>query len=288
MDTLFCTGIYKDGYGIISKKVMRDKNLSISAKALYAYICSFAGAGGEAFPSLDLICGELGISEKKIYQLRKELVENGLITISKKRVGSKYSNNVYTIVNDPKYDEKNKDEPSKNERVQNEPSNFERVHSEPCPNVGTISNSFISNNNNKKENKKKKAEAVDSKTEFDELISNYTSDNSVRETLYEFIKFRKTIKAQLTTLGLKKILNKLSQLAKTDKEKIAILENSIMNGWRGIFPLKQQGGINYATGNNRIFSTGQNISTSKYDIKQDEWKGLTEEEYKRAEAEGLI
>lgn len=292
MDTLFCTGIYKDGYGIIPKKVMRDKSISCDAKAVYAYICSFAGSSGTAFPSLELICDELGIGEKKLYKCRKELVEKNLIIITKKRIKSKYSTNFYLIVNDPKpsqtIEAKEKNEPSQNEHVQNERVQNEHVQNEPCPFEGTISNNLISNNNNKKENKKKKAEAVDSKTEFDELINSYTTNEKLKETLYEFIKFRKTIKATLTTLALKKILNKLSQLAKTDKEKVEILETSIMNGWKGIFPLKHQGGVNYATRNNRIFSTGQNTCTSKYNIKQDEWGGLSEEEYRRAAEEGLI
>ena len=33
--------ILRDGYGIIPKIVMRDKNLSIEAKAIYAYLIAF-------------------------------------------------------------------------------------------------------------------------------------------------------------------------------------------------------------------------------------------------------
>ena len=35
--------ILRAGYGIIPKVVMRDKNLSIEAKAIYAYLTAFAG-----------------------------------------------------------------------------------------------------------------------------------------------------------------------------------------------------------------------------------------------------
>ncbi len=290
MDTLFCTGIYKDGYGVIARKVMRDKSISCDAKAVYAYICSFAGTGGNAFPSLEMMCSELGIGEKKLYKCRKELVEKNLIIITKKRIRSKYSNNIYCIVNDPKpiknIELKEENEPSQNEHVQNEHVQNEHVQNEPCPFEGTNNNS-INNNNNKKENKKKKDKAADNKTEFDELINNYTTNDNLKETLYEFIKFRKTIKATLTTLALKKILNKLSQLAKTDKEKIEVLETSIMNGWKGIFPLKQKGGVNYAR-NNRVFSPRQDSNSNSFRIKEPEWGGLSEEEYKRAAEEGLI
>ncbi|WP_252235544.1 helix-turn-helix domain-containing protein [Clostridium sp. CH2] len=234
-DQLFCTGIYKEGYGIIPKSIMRS-NLSCGAKALYAYICSFTGAGNSAFPSLELMCNELGMSEKKIYKCRKELIDNNLIAIEKKRIGSKYTNNIYTIITNPiseKDIEPIKNEPVQNDRVQEsketshscEPSQNGHVQNEPCPKVGTISNRLI----NKKEKRK---------TEFDELIEDYTDNESLRETLYEFIKMRKTIKATITTTGLKRILKRLDKLASTDIDKISILDNSIMNSWKGIFPLK--------------------------------------------------
>ena len=85
--------------------------------------------------------------------------------------------------------------------------------------------------NNKKEKKKK--------TEFDVEIENYTSSENLREALYEFIKARKAIKAQMTTMALKKLLNRLDSLATDDNKKIEILNISIMNGWKGIFPLNQ-------------------------------------------------
>ncbi|NFO15201.1 helix-turn-helix domain-containing protein [Clostridium botulinum] len=244
-DQLFCTGIYKEGYGIIPKSIMRS-NLSCGAKVLYAYICSFTGAGNSAFPSLELMCNELGMSEKKIYKCRKELIDNNLIAIEKKRIGSKYTNNIYTIITNP-ISEKDI-EPSHFGRVQNEPSRIEpvqndhvqeseetshscepsqngHVQNEPCPKVGTISNRLI----NKKEKEK---------TEFDKLIEDYTENESLKETLYEFIKMRKTIKAAITTTGLKRILTRLDKLASTDIDKISILDNSIMNSWKGIFELK--------------------------------------------------
>ncbi|CAI3557077.1 helix-turn-helix domain-containing protein [Clostridium neonatale] len=221
-DELFCSGIYKEGYGVIPKLVMRNSKLSLSAKAVYAYICSFAGSGGNAFPSLELICSELNISEKKMYKCRKELIDNNLITVEKKRIGSKYSNNIYTLITNPA------SQPSQNGHVQNQPSQNEHVQNEPCPKVGTISNSII----NKKEKEKKK-----SKTEFDELINNYTENENLKTAIYEFIKHRKSIKSALTTLALKKIITKLDVLAKDDNTKIAILENSIMNGWKSVFPM---------------------------------------------------
>ena len=43
----------------------------------------------------------------------------------------------------------------------------------------------------------------------------------------------------MTTMALKKLLNRLDSLATDDNKKIEILNISIMNGWKGIFPLNQ-------------------------------------------------
>lgn len=82
------------------------------------------------------------------------------------------------------------------------------------------------------------------KTEYDVLIENYTSNMELRNTIYEFIKMRKGIKKPITTYGLKKMLNKLDSLADNDKNKIAILDQSIIRSWAGIFELNQKGGNN--------------------------------------------
>lgn len=238
-NVLFCTGIYKDGYGMIPKAVMKNKKISFEAKAVYAYICSYAGSGGKAFPSLQKICEELGISEKRLYKYRKELVDNGLIIISKERLGSKYSSNIYTIVNDPKLElsesdskENNQNEPSQIGHVQNGNVQNGHVQYEPCRNVGTISNILTSNN--KKENKKEKS------TNLDKLILAYTENKNLQQTLIDFIKMRKTIKKPVTDRALKAIFKRLDIFAKNDNEKIAILEKSIMNCYQGVFPLTKE------------------------------------------------
>lgn len=83
-------------------------------------------------------------------------------------------------------------------------------------------------------NKKEKGK----KTEFDVLIDSYTENQKLKESLYEFIKFRKSIKATMTTLALKKNLDNLNELASDDSLKIKIIDQSIMNGWKGLFPLR--------------------------------------------------
>ena len=76
-------------------------------------------------------------------------------------------------------------------------------------------------------------------TEFDELINSNFTDKELKNTIYEFIKMRKAIKKPLTTRGLELMIKKLCGMTTNIDEQIEILNNSIMNNWQGIFPLKQ-------------------------------------------------
>lgn len=86
-------------------------------------------------------------------------------------------------------------------------------------------------NNIKKEKKK---------SEFDVIIQNYTDNEEFQRVIYEFVKMRKAIKAPMTSNALKLMLKKLDKLETDVYLKVDILEQSIMNSWKGIFPLKKE------------------------------------------------
>ena len=79
------------------------------------------------------------------------------------------------------------------------------------------------------------------KTDFDILIDEYTCNDKLKESIYEFIKMRKSIKKPITSYGLKRILNELDRLATNDDEKIQILDKSIERSWAGVFELNNNG-----------------------------------------------
>ena len=123
-------GVMSKGYGTIPKLVMQHENLSIEAKAIYAYLASFAGAGDTAYPSVSIMCKHLGISKDRFYRHRKALLDNDFIRITQHQNEGGWSNNLYTVVSMPQ--PQNKDTQNKD----------------------TINNSSINNsiNNNSKEN----------------------------------------------------------------------------------------------------------------------------------------
>ncbi len=127
---------------------------------------------------------------------------------------------------------------------------------------------------------KKKKETK--KTNYDLLIDAYTTNKELKDTIYNFIKMRKTIRAALTDNALKLTLSKLDKIANDDTGKIAILEQSIMNSWKGIFDLKE------GNNGNGVYGTKSNTGQAKkYNVKPPKTVELTDEERRRAEEELL-
>lgn len=89
------------GYGLVFKRVMKDTNIDIEAKALYSYLSAYAGSSETAFPGVRLICHELNISDKRFKKYRKQLEDNGYLTVDRERTNNGFSKNIYTIEHNP-------------------------------------------------------------------------------------------------------------------------------------------------------------------------------------------
>lgn len=96
-DKVKIEGIFEEGYGLIAKKAMRDKNLNVVSKAIYAYLCSYAGKGKDVFPSQKLLCAELGISKNTLGKYIKELKDGGYITVEQLKEKGRFVQNIYTV-----------------------------------------------------------------------------------------------------------------------------------------------------------------------------------------------
>jgi len=97
MDRLkvFPGSVLDQGYGVVGKRVMRDRTIKIGAKGLYCYLCVY---GREVYPKRDTICYDLGISRDTYNSYLKELVEHGYVSVRQQRgEGNKFAGNLYTI-----------------------------------------------------------------------------------------------------------------------------------------------------------------------------------------------
>ena len=59
--------------------------------------------------------------------------------------------------------------------------------------------------------------------------------------LADFAEMRKKLKKPMTDRAMTLLKSKLDKLAKTEEEKIAILEQSILHGWQDVYALKEDG-----------------------------------------------
>lgn len=84
---------------------------------------------------------------------------------------------------------------------------------------------------------------------FDAVVKEYTTNEELKEAIFDFIQFRKAIKAPLTDRALTLCLNKLDKLANNDLKKIAVLNQSIERGWKGLFELKDNSTYTYDPNN---------------------------------------
>lgn len=141
-DTLARRSVLSQGYGIIPKKAMRDKRLKPEAKAIYAYLCSFAGNDKIAYPSVSLMCDELGMGRDRFYKYRSQLEDMGYVEVRQVKDGTRFAKNVYVLLDGDIEDTEspcteNKD--TENEDTENKDTNKN----------SSTSNSITSNNSTK-------------------------------------------------------------------------------------------------------------------------------------------
>lgn len=145
-------GIFAQGYGIIPKVIMKDKDLSSEAKAIYAYLASYAGTGTTAFPSVSLMCSDLNMSERRFYNHRKDLQLKGYIHIEQKRNDKGWKNNIYSLPVIP--------------TPQNVCTRNVRTQNVGTQNVGTNNNNI---NNNSSNNNSSNKELLSTSKEVDDI-----------------------------------------------------------------------------------------------------------------------
>ena len=236
-------------YTKIDNNLLRNENLKANTKILLLVIISYESKEGYSYPSHSRLIKETGLSKSTLIKCLKELEDLGYI-ISEKNTGS---NNKYFINNSIKISSSKNDSSTKND-----------TSSSTKNDTGVVLNLV---HKNKQENKQK-----NNNSDLEVIVEAYTDNKELRETIFDFIEMRKSIKKKLTERGLKGILNKLDKLAVNDFEKIEILENSIINNWQGVFEIKKEAPNSRASQNyryNSICNNNNNNSNSNMRIHND-------------------
>jgi predicted phage replisome organizer len=71
-------------------------------------------------------------------------------------------------------------------------------------------------------------------------IKTYSDDADLNRSILAFMEFRKSIKKPMTDHAVDLLISKLNGMTSYIPEQIEIINQSIVNGWQGVFPLKNE------------------------------------------------
>ena len=90
------------------------------------------------------------------------------------------------------------------------------------------------------EKEKEKEKEEDKKKEKKKEAARFAADDDLNSAIIAFIDYRKKIKKPMTERAIELLISELNKLSSDIVTQIEILNQSILNGWQGVFPLKQQ------------------------------------------------
>ena len=213
----------------IDNALLRDTSLSEGARSLLFYMLSMSD---EWTFSVKALAIQFRVKPSTIHVRISELKHKGYIKMQSERGNEgRFSSCTWDVF-------------EKAPRSEFTELGDNRVRSKPCS-VKTAfgdnrvrSNGNIKNINIKEHQDIKNIKGKEEKAApFARLLEPLSPD--VREVFENFIQMRKTIKAPMTEKALDLAIKKAFKLADNDPDTVkAIVEQSILNSWRGLFALK--------------------------------------------------
>lgn len=219
----------KNYYSITPATVRYDKNLTAMAKTLYGEITALCNEKGYCWASNSYFEELYGVSKQTIINWINNLKKGGYInTELEYEPGTKTVKQRKIFICDiqGEFIKDNLTTPSQKDFTTPSQKNL-------TYNNTNINNTVI----NIKENIKRK-------------VFDYTENEEFRQAIFDFIDFRKSIKSPMNERAITLLFNQLDKLAKLDETKIEILNQSILNGWKSVYEIKED--KNNANSNIRV------------------------------------
>ena len=227
-------------YTVMSNEHLKDKRLSLKAKGLLSVMLSLPDTWDYSISGLVAICKE---SETAVKSTLSELKSCGYLVVTKKMPNETESGRIEYVYDIFEKAQKEKQLVEKQgvENLGVESLGVESLGVENVRQLSTKQQSTYESNTDESNTNNKKKEST--RAGYDEIIANYTENGELRSALVEFVKMRKMMKKPLTNKALSLLLTSkkgLDGLASNDAEKIDVVQQSIMRGWMGFFPLKDR------------------------------------------------
>lgn len=209
-------------WGWYSDCVTKDTFIHILMVARYepGQFMGYELKAGQAVIGRKKMAAELGFSEQQIRTALKKLESTGEITL--------FSTNKFTIATVENWEFYQCDKKDSNQRItNNQPTNNQQITNEQPTNNQQVT-TYKERKKERREEGKKERIYIGVPPEIESAFR-------------EFSEMRKKIKKPITTeTTVKRILNKLDELASTTEDKIAILNQSTDNCWQDVYELKQK------------------------------------------------
>ena len=207
-------------YTVMSNAHFREKNMSLKAKGLLSLMLSLPDDWNYSIEGLIAICKENGTAIKSTL---KELKEFGYLKVEKTQNEKGVFEYIYNIYENPQ---------AENPSIENPPMENPQMENP------SVENELLLNTDesitNKSNTKKVNTKRVNTK----DIDVYFPLDEKLNESFKDYIEYRKSIRKPLTGKGIELAIKKLDSLTADNDIKIEIINQSIMNGWTGLFPLK--------------------------------------------------
>lgn len=233
------------------QRVMDSDVLRRDSKVIYAYLCSYADKDGVCYPTRARIKAALQMNDKTFKRYMDPLIDLGVVEVERTtNPRGLLGRNIYHLTHNICQDTAHRDasqQVASQQVASRRVASYQDTSQSRCISKGSINinnyNSNILNNNNinsntinntqgeagspHAKNQKKKSEPV-----------TYSDDPELNDAIVEFIKFRKDIKKPMSDRAITLMINKLESLSHDKHEQVQILNQSIMQGWTGLYALK--------------------------------------------------
>ena len=80
----------KNGYGLVSSDILRNPDISLREKGLYAYLATYADSKGEITASINKMTTECGITQSTVKRTLEKLKKKNIIAREFRGIGTSF------------------------------------------------------------------------------------------------------------------------------------------------------------------------------------------------------
>lgn len=251
----------KSYYAVIPATVRYDKKIMTGAKLLYGEITALCNEKGYCWATNEYFANLYGVSKRTIINWINSLADAGYIQtdIKYKEGTNQIEKRMISLPDTPikkkevkcaEPQERDSTYPCEENFITPDVSDFttpsEKNFTTPMKEISHPSEeSFITpSEKNFTENITYKNNTNNITLNIDEKIKkrifDYTENENLREALFKFVEHRENLNCKLSDYSIKLLFNQLDKFTKVDSKKTAILNQSILGGYKLIFPLRKE------------------------------------------------